>query len=150
MLSMKAIMYIANMILTKCLALGAATGAVFYAAGVLSGNAVAFQGGCAVDLDRDRLDDLALLVRRDGLVELIVLLHRESGYDGRVLYRGKEGNLLVSCRYAKIITSTAAGKGSSSVPIAINGMVVAVAQPESSETIFYWRRDGFEEVQISD
>jgi DNA polymerase III alpha subunit len=116
-----------------------------------AGVAVRFIEGCEADFDGDNVNDIALLFEGSSGVELTVLLKRNSGYKGLVLYKGKESNLRLSCRYVKTVKSTVAGKENIEGTIhVINGLAVGLAQPESSGRIFYWKNGAFVQVWFAD
>lgn len=106
---------------------------------------------CQLDLDNDKNIDIAFLAITNYGWELIVLLYKPDGYKAYVLSKGKE-NMYLTGHYGSRIKATIAGNGKKqkSKPIKTNGTYLQLHAPEGSAVAYYWGREKFQEVWVSD
>jgi len=115
-----------------------------------NGEPLKYIGGCQIDINNDGESDIALLVETLKGWELIVLLKTTDGYKAFLLSRGKP-NMYLSCHFGNYIKATTAGreKGSGKV-YKTNGTYIKLSQPEGASVAYFWEKNKFQEVWLSD
>ncbi len=116
-----------------------------------AGSPVKVVSSCGVDLNRDGVSDIALLIERVKGRELIVLMTNKRGYNAFVLSREMPNNMELYCRLGKYIKETEAGPGQRTPKYHKTlGTYLELVQPESSSVAYYLTGKGFKEVSTSD
>jgi hypothetical protein len=106
--------------------------------------------GYELDLDNDGTLDIATLIETNKGIELIVILQKKSK---NITYRLYEGNYspILSYKFKNTVLETAAGPGKRKpIKHKIHGVYLALSFPESSSIAFFWDKDHFQEISISD
>ncbi len=115
-----------------------------------NGMPIKYISSCEIDLNRDDKPDIALLIETKRGHEVIVLMRNTSGYKAYVLSTGKQ-DMYLSCHFGKEIRETVTGRGKNMVKThKTNGTYLLVTYPESSSVAYYWKKNGFIDVWISD
>ena len=116
-----------------------------------AGLTIKYIGGCEADFNSDGKNDVVLLYETSAYYEITVLLaHKEKEYLAFSLYKGDDINLNIQCKYVTSVMPSVAGKDTKKQRVVINGIAISVEQTESSNSLYYWSEDGFNQVWISD
>lgn len=117
------------------------------------GQPLKYISSCELDLNKDDLADIVLLVETIQGRELIAVLKNKSGLSAFLLWKGPSSNgMHLKCEVAKFEvkeTPTAAAKTPGTVH-KTNGAVVHLYKPESTELSFFWENSRFIEVVTAD
>jgi hypothetical protein len=104
----------------------------------LDGFPIAYVSGCEVDLNKDGINDNAVLLHTSNGYELIVVMRFIDNSKSHILYRSRELTYL-SCRYGRQIKETVSGNEEKRGRIYdVNGPYLALVQPEVSTVAFFW------------
>ncbi|NDY42609.1 hypothetical protein G3N55_07100 [Dissulfurirhabdus thermomarina] len=116
-----------------------------------SGLPIGFVGGCEIDLNADGNLDLALLLNTAEGYELVVMMRMGENIKSYVVTSANSKTFL-TCHYGKELKATIAGKGKREhgETYQVNGAYLMLTQPESSAAAYFWSKDKFKEVWISD
>lgn len=115
-----------------------------------SGLPIDFVGGCEVDLNADGNLDMALLINTTKGYDLIVLMRFKTALRTFIVADANSKTFL-SCHYGKKVKGTDAGPGKRDGKIyKINGAYLKLTQPETSSSVYFWSKDMFKEVWLSD
>ena len=103
---------------------------------------------CRADLNGDGEFDLAVLAPAEYGRELIALLSRPPGYDGKVLFR-TDSPMVLACHVGKTIVETTAARRQGKT-YNTPGAYVSVSQTEGASLAFFWDGSQFKEISLSD
>jgi hypothetical protein len=116
----------------------------------LAGVPIGFVSGCEIDLNADGVSDSALLIHTSHGYELVVLM-RVREQTKSYIVNSSQSKRFLTCEYGKQIRATSIGKGKDKGTIyQTNGTYLLLTQPESSSAAYFWLKDKFKEVWISD
>jgi len=103
-----------------------------------------------MDLNKDGNLDIALLINTTEGYKLIIVMRPNSAL--RTFFLGDAtSKTYLSCHYGKEVKGTDAGPGKHHGKIyPINGTYLMLTQPEASSSVFFWSKDTFKEVWLSD
>lgn len=115
---------------------------------------IKFIGGCEADYNNDHVPDKAILMETQEGTELVVLLSGKTGYTTYSLYKGRETNLFVGCKYMKSVQESEVfakknPKGQRK-EFTVNKFVITLSQPECSYCVFFWNGNKFVQVYLAD
>lgn len=115
-----------------------------------AGRPLKFISSCELDLNKDEMDDIALLVEAENGRELIILMRNSEGYNAFVISHVGEYEYL-SCYYGDSLEETSAGKGNKETKVyKTPGAYLLLGQPEGASRAFFWNGKGFTQVSTGD
>jgi len=106
---------------------------------------------CEIDLNGDKVADIAMLVETVRGREFIVLMKSAEGYDTYVLYCGEEA-LFFSCAFGEAFVgySEEDTTGTKRETYRTPGAFLELYKPEVVSIAYFWNGSGFTEVWTSD
>ena len=104
--------------------------------------------GCNIDLNGDKIKDIAMVVESSGKKRLIVLI--DSGNDIRATVLSSDvGKMELHCRHDREIVETKSGKSKGN-RFPTPGAYLELVQPEGASVAFLWMGKKFREVWTAD
>jgi len=115
------------------------------------GEPLKYISSCEIDLNGDKVADIAMLVETVRGREFIVLMKSAEGYDTYVLYCGEE-SWYFSCAFGEAFTgySEEDSTGSTRKTYRTPGAYLELYIPEGGAEAFFWNGSGFTEVWTLD
>lgn len=115
-----------------------------------TGMPVKYIASCEMDFNKDNVPDIALLFETSRERELVVLVNETSGYKAYIVSRGKP-NMYLSCQFGNSIKETSSGEGNGGGKVyETPGTYIQLTQPEGSSVVYFWDKNSFKEVWVSD
>jgi hypothetical protein len=113
------------------------------------GTPVEYVSSCEIDLNGDKVADIAMLIESVRGRELVVLLKTEQGYDAFLLEKDVSEKMFLTSDYGKSISGHL-DKGGEAVNRETPGAYLELYQPEGASVAYYWDGHGFDGIWLSD